>query len=140
MSKPKTGLFSGTLGSNGGRIIPGKEGVVSGGKSSALGKNMLKEMGVDRSRWPGYQAQHIIPAQMANHPVLQKIGMDFDDASSGIFLRTPGKNISPISRHRGFHSVYSEFVRQELNTISLSDDSLSIQRQVRMLQNKLRKL
>lgn len=140
MSKAGTGLFAGTKGSNGGRVIPGKEGVVSGGNSSKLGKNMLKEMGISRGKWSGYQAQHIIPAQMSNHPVLQKIGMDLDDASNGIFLRTPGKNISPMSRHRGFHSVYSEFVQQKLNEISLSSDSLTIQKQIRTLQTNLRRL
>ena len=83
---------------------------------------------------------NIIPAQMANHPVLQKIGMNLDDASNGVFLRTPGKNISAMSRHRGFHSIYSEFVKQELNKINLSNDSATIQKQVHTLQKKLRKL
>ncbi|WP_376699841.1 AHH domain-containing protein [Parageobacillus thermoglucosidasius] len=37
-------------------------------------------MGVKRStKWSGYQAQHIIPAEMASHPVLQKIGMNLDN-------------------------------------------------------------
>lgn len=139
MSKAGSGLFSGTKGANGGRIIPGKEGIVTGGSSSTLGKNMLKDMGVASGKWTGYQAQHIIPAQMADHPVLKKIGMNLDDASNGVFLRIPGKNISPMSRHRGYHSVYSEFVRQELNKINLSNDSLTIQRQVRTLQTKLRR-
>lgn len=140
MSKGYSNLFHGTKGSRNSRLIPGTEGIVTGGSSLTLGKNLLKEMGISKGRWTGYQAQHIIPAQMANHPVLLKIGMNLDDASNGIFLRTPGKNISPMSRHRGYHSVYSEFVKQELNKIHLSGDSFTIQKQVLLLQNNLRKL
>lgn len=140
MSKGHSGLFNGTKGSKNARIIPGKDGFVTGGDSSALGRNMLKEMGVSKRKWTGYQAQHIIPVQMSSHPVLQKIGMNLDDASNGVFLRIPGKNVSPMSRHRGFHSVYSEFVQQELNKVPISSDSLTIQNSVRSLQNKLRKL
>ncbi len=140
MSKSNSGLFKGTNGTKKGRIVPGKDGVVTGGNSSTLGKNMLKELGVSKGKWTGYQAQHIIPSQLSNHPVLQKIGINLDDASNGIFLRIPGNNISPMSRHRGFHSVYSEFVKQELNKINLSNDSLTIQKQVQTLQNKLRRL
>lgn len=45
------------------RLIPGKQGVVTGGNSTKLGKNLLEEMGVKRSaKWSGYQAQHIIKA------------------------------------------------------------------------------
>lgn len=29
----------------------------------------------------GYQAQHIIPKEFKNHPILKKIGIDLDDAS-----------------------------------------------------------
>ena len=36
--------------------------------------------------------------------------------------------------------MYSEFVKQELNKINLSNDSLTIQKQVQTLQNKLRRL
>lgn len=140
MSKSNSGLFKGTNGTKKGRIVPGKDGVVTGGNSSTLGKNMLKELGVSKGKWTGYQAQHIIPSQLSNHPVLQKIGINLDDASNGIFLRIPGNNISPMSRHRGFHSVYSEFVKQELNKINLSNDFLTIQKQVQTLQNKLRRL
>ncbi|KXT78287.1 hypothetical protein STRDD11_02447 [Streptococcus sp. DD11] len=54
------------------RIIPGKTGVVTGGSSTKLGKNLLEDMGVDRSeKWSGYQAQHVIPAEMSKHPVIK---------------------------------------------------------------------
>ncbi len=54
---------------------------------------------------------------MSDHPVLQKIGMDMDDASNGWFLRTPAEDISTMSRHRGYHSIYNEFVRSQLDKI-----------------------
>ncbi|KPU55007.1 hypothetical protein AN402_3208 [Bacillus wiedmannii] len=64
----------------GGRIIPGTPGIVTGGNSTKLGKNMMTEMGLRRStKWSGYQAQHIIPSEMADNPVFKKIGMNFDD-------------------------------------------------------------
>lgn len=75
---------------------------------------MLKAMGVSTSvKWKGYQAQHIIPAELKTHPVLKKIGMNLDDASNGIFLRIPNNDVSTKSRHRGYHSVYNEFVKSE---------------------------
>ena len=77
---------SGSKGGTGERLIPGMEGVVTGGDSTKLGKNMMESMGLPRgTNCTGYQAQHIIPAEMANHPVLQRIGMDLDDASNGQF-------------------------------------------------------
>lgn len=86
MSKGYSGLFDGIAVVET-RIIPGKDGVVTGGKSLTLGKNMLAEMNVSKeTKWSGYQAQHIIPSDIKNHPVIQKIGMDPDDASNGIFL------------------------------------------------------
>ena len=140
MSKQRSGLFSGTKGSKLGRIIPGQEGVVTGVRSRTLGRNMLKAMGVSNHKWSGYQAQHIIPVEMKNHPVLKRIGMDLDDANNGIFLRIPGKDVSMMSRHRGYHAAYSKFVRQELDKISLSSDVQTIQRQVFTLQQRLKKL
>ncbi len=102
-------------GGTGERLIPGTEGVVTGGDSTKLGKNMMESMGLPRgTNWTGHQAQHIISAEMANHPVLQRIGMDLDDASNGLFLRTPADDISVMSRHRGYHSTYNEFVRTNL--------------------------
>ena len=70
------------------RLIPGKEGVVTGDSSKKLGENLFRAMGLkpNTSR-KGYQAQHIIPKSLSKHPVLKKIGMDLDDASNGIFLR-----------------------------------------------------
>ena len=103
-------------GGTGERLIPGVEGVVTGGDSTKLGKNMMESMGLPRgTNWTGHQAQHIIPAEMANHPVLQRIGMDLDDASNGLFLRTPADDVSAMSRHRGYHSTYNEFVKTQFD-------------------------
>lgn len=142
MSKGLSGLFKRTLGwSKAERIIPGKEGHVTGGRSSVLGRNMLKDMGVPTSmKWKGYQAQHIIPAELKKHPILRKIGMSLDDASNGIFLRTPHNDVSTKTRHRGYHSVYNEFVKSELDKMNINDNSLNLQKQVRGLQMKLKKM
>ncbi|SEQ43960.1 A nuclease family of the HNH/ENDO VII superfamily with conserved AHH [Lachnospiraceae bacterium RM5] len=142
MSKGLSNLFKKTVGwLKAERIIPGKDGWVTGGKSNVLGKNMLKTMGVSVSvKWRGYQAQHIIPAELKKHPILKKIGMNLDDASNGIFLRIPSNNVSVKTRHRGYHSVYNEFVKLELDKMNINDTSLNLQIQVRKLQNKLRKM
>ncbi len=61
---------------------------------------MMESMGLPGgTNWTGHQAQHIIPAETANHPVLQRVGMDLDDTSNGLFLRTPADDISAMSRH-----------------------------------------
>ena len=73
------------------------EGVVTGGDSTKLGKKMMESMGLPRgTNWTGHQAQHIIPVEMADHPVLQRNVMDLDDASNGLFLRTPADDISAM--------------------------------------------
>ena len=94
------------------RLIPGTPGVVTGGDSTKLGKNIMESMGLKRStKWTGHQAQHIIPAEMADNPIIKKIGMNLDDATNGILLRTPDAELSAMSRHRGYHSVYNDVVR-----------------------------
>ena len=102
---------------------------------------MLESIGLKRStKWTGYQAQHIIPAEMAEHPIIQKIGMNMDDASNGIFLRIPENDVSAMPRHRGYHSVYSEFVESQLNAMDINQSSQVLQQQVFELQNNLRTL
>ena len=123
------------------RLIPGMEGVVIGGDSTKLGKNMMESMGLPRgTNWTGHQAQHIIPVEMANHPVLQRIGMDLDDASNGLFLRTPADDISAMSRHRGYHSTYNEFVKTQLDAMDISQSVDVLQKQVYDLQQNLKYL
>ncbi|MDQ0216873.1 hypothetical protein J2S13_003371 [Oikeobacillus pervagus] len=133
------GVTKGT--GEGSRIIPGTPGIVTGGNSTKLGKNMMTEMGLKRStKWSGYQAQHIIPSEMADNPVIKKIGMNFDDSSNGIFLRVPDDNISTMARHRGYHSVYNEVVARALNKMDINQSIDSLQKQVYDLQKNLRKL
>ena len=123
------------------RLIPGMEGVVTGGDSTKLGKNMMESMGLPRgTNWTGHQAQHIIPVEMANHPVLQRNGMDLDDASNGLFLRTPADDISAMSRHRGYHSTYNEFVKTQLDAMDISQSVDVLQKQVYDLQQNLKYL
>lgn len=126
---------------NSNRLIPGNPGVITGGNSNKLGKNMMEDMGLKRStKWSGYQAQHIIPSEMAKNPVIQKIGMNFDDSSNGIFLRVPDNDISTMSRHRGYHSVYNEVVERALNKMDINQSVNSLQKDVYELKNNLRKL
>lgn len=123
------------------RVLPGTPGVVTGGSSTKLGKNMMESMGLSRSQtWKGYQAQHILPSEMASHPVIQKIGMNFDHASNGIFLRIPDDMTSTMSRHRGYHSIYNEVVERSLNRMDVNSSVNHLQQQVFDLQNKLRYL
>ena len=132
---------SGIEGGTGERLIPGMEGVVAGGDSTKLGKNMMESMGLPRgTNWTGHQAQHIIPTEMANHPVLQRIGMDLDNASNGLFLRTPADDISAMSRHRGYHSIYNEFVKTQLDAMDISQSVDVLQKQVYDLQQNLKYL
>ena len=123
------------------RLIPGMKGVVTGGNSTKLGKNMMESMGLPRgTNWTGHQAQHIIPVEMADHPVLQRNGMDLDDASNGLFLRTPADDISAMSRHRGYHSIYNEFVKTQLDAMDISQSVDVLQKQVYDLQQNLKYL
>ena len=80
----------------------------------------------------------LIPSEMANNPVIQKIGMNLDHSSNGIFLRVPDNDISTMSRHRGYHSVYNEVVERALNKMDINQSVDSLQKQVYELQNNLR--
>ncbi len=124
------------------RLIPGQPGVVTGGSSTALGRNMLRELGVPPqiTTWRGYQAQHIVPVGLGQHPVIRRIGMDLDHASNGMFLPTPASTISPLSRHRGWHSTYSEVVRRQLNKLDPTRPVWQLQREVADLQRRLFRL
>lgn len=136
---PKKGMVEGT--GQGSRLIPGSPGVVTGGNSTKLGKNMMEEMGLKRSqKWTGYQAQHIIPSEMKTNPVIQKIGMDFDNASNGVFLRIPDNDVSTMARHQGYHSVYNEVVDRALNRMDINQSVDVLQKQVSNLQKNLRYL
>ncbi len=86
------------------------------------------------------EAQHIIPAEMTNHPILQKIGMDLDHATNGLFLRTPADDVSTMSRHRGYHSTYNEFVKTQIDAMDINQSVDVLQKQVYNLQQNLKYL
>ena len=141
MSKVTCGLFWGTMGTRHCRIIPGKPGSVTGGSSQKLGKNMMQTMGLSRrTKWTGYQAQHIIPVELNNHPILKKMGFDLDAASNGMFLRIPGNDVSATSRHQGYHAPYNKLVEKLLDRININASINSLQKEVKSIQNNLRKM
>ncbi len=86
----------------------------------------------------GYAAHHLIPIQMNEHRVLQKIGMDLDEARNGISLPMyPGIN-PKLPLHRGSHPEYSVSVKKQLDEIP---DDLSVaetRRRLDLVQDKLR--
>ena len=123
------------------RKIPGTPGVVTGGSSTDLGKNMMEDMGVPRStKWgsSGYQAHHIIPKEFADHPVIQKIGMDMDDASNGIFLRKPNDGVNTKSVHFGYHDEYSSAVSDYLDSLDPNESPEVLEKQVYDMQKSLK--
>lgn len=125
------------------RTILGTAGIVTGGDSTKLGKNMLSEMGVSRDlKWgaSGYQAHHIIPKEkdIAMHPVIQKIGMDFDDASNGIFLKTPNDGVNAKSIHHGYHEEYSNAIKEYLDGLDLSQRVEVLEQKVAIMQQRLK--
>lgn len=119
------------------RSIPGTPGVVNVkvnsegktvGNSSELSKNLWKsfediplasyDSGDDLpQKAKGYQAQHIIPVEMHSHPVLQKIGMDMNDASNGMFLPEPNGDVHALTTHKGYHAVYNKVCEEYLDKI-----------------------
>ena len=122
------------------RLISGNPGNPTTGDPTKLGKNLLESMGVPRSTsWKGYQAQHVIPSQLNKHPVIKKIGMDMNDSTNGIFLPIPSDDVSSLSRHRGFHGVYNNVVRKQLDKMDVNQDLVVLEKQVYELQQKLRK-
>ncbi|MFE9943996.1 T7SS effector LXG polymorphic toxin [Bacillus velezensis] len=121
------------------RKIPGRPGHTTKSDSTELGKNLLESMGLPRSsKWTGYQAQHIIPGELYNHPIIKKIGMETNHASNGIFLPIPAEAISTLSRHRGYHSVYNNVVKKQLNKMDINESVEVLEQQVYELQQKLK--
>ena len=141
MSKPDSGHFKGTTGARNAQSTVNTTSIVKGGNSQKLGKNMMQAMGLSRrTKWKGYQAQHIIPVELRDHPVLNKIGFDLDNASNGIFLRTPEKSVSTTSRHFGYHAPYNKFVKKKLDEININSSTVTIKTMVKSLQRNLRKM
>lgn len=68
------------------------------------------------------------------------MGMDLYDASNGIFLPKKTEDISSLSKHSGYHSVYNEFVEIQLDAIDITHNNIQLQMQVLNLQNALKRL
>ncbi|WP_414880761.1 hemagglutinin repeat-containing protein [Pseudomonas brassicacearum] len=125
------------------RLLSGTPGQVTGGSSTKLGQNLNQAMGRNRTdSWAGYQAQHLIPSELKNHPILKKVGIDLDDSSNGIFLPAskakPEGAISGMPRHTGSHPNYTEAVRKSLNELDRNLPVEQLQKQVFDLQGRLR--
>ncbi|WP_233970428.1 AHH domain-containing protein, partial [Pectobacterium versatile] len=110
------------------------------GCSTTLGKNMMQGMGLSRSsKWSGYQAHHVIPKELANHPALKKINYYIDNANNGIFLRKVDDGVSTMARHQGNHHGYTDAIRGALDRIDLNQSVSSISKQVTQIQNAAKK-
>lgn len=79
-------------------------------------QSRIKEI-IQKKQMSGYEAQHIIPVQMKDHPVIKKIGMDMNHEQNGIFLPKPDGRMHSLSTHKGFHSIYNEVVGIYLDDI-----------------------
>jgi hypothetical protein len=83
----------------------------------------------------------VIPLELADNPILQKVGIDLDAASNGIFLRVPEEGtISPMARHTGPHAGYTEAVEAQLDSMDSALSVQQLQEQVFNLQQRLRSL
>ena len=140
------------------RQIPGVPGYVDTrkeGNSTLLGKEMAKEFDVPyesyspedqkkirewirQGKMSGYQKQHIIPLEMADHPIIQKIGMGMNHAQNGIPLPVPTERVSALTTHEGYHDLYNAFVRQKLDGLDPNLSIMELDREVCHIQDTLR--
>ena len=143
--EPESGMYlvSDPLGLQGGeqtyRYVPNPCGYVDPlglvGCSTKLGKNMMEAMGLARSTtWKGYRAHHIIPKELWNHPVLQKIKYDIDKATNGIFLRKVDDGVSAMARHQGNHDGYTQVIKDALDKIDINQSTDVITKQIEEIQ------
>ncbi len=65
----------------------------------------------------GFQKHHIIPQQLANHPVLQASGMNIHATNNIIYLPKYAENHPTRTVHRGSHPAYSSEVAERLDDI-----------------------
>ncbi|WP_136485613.1 AHH domain-containing protein [Vibrio sp. H11] len=106
------------------------------GCSTKLGKNMMESMGLPRStKWAGYQAHHVIPKQLNDHPILKKIEYDIDAPENGIFLRKADDMSSAMARHQGNHNGYTKAIKNALDKIDCNRSVEDIKRQVANIQS-----
>lgn len=99
-------------------------------------------MGLSTSgRHSPYQAHHIIPVQLRNHPIFRHFDFYLDDATNGVFLRNCSGSLSPMARHQSNHPGYSAAIDSVLTKIANSGmNAQQMQSAVGKLQNDLRRL
>ena len=108
-----------------------KTGTVIGGSSVILGSRIGNET--------GYAAHHIIPIELRNHRVLQKISMDLDEARNGISLpRYPGVHPT-LPLHSGSHPAYTQAVKTQLDAIPKNLTLKETRQQFNAIQDQFRK-
>lgn len=104
-------------------------------------RNKIKKI-IQKTKITGYEAQHIIPVQMKNHPAIVNIGMDMNHAQNGIFLPIPSERAHALSTHRGYHKIYNVVVKEQLDAIiSKAGENASVEeisREVAILQRGLK--
>lgn len=110
------------------------------GDSKRLGSNMLESMGLARSgSWAGYEAHHVIPKEFWNHSALQKVGMDIDHFTNGIFLKNKMHQLNIRSRHYTQHRQYNEAIREALDKIDVSKSVDDVKDAIFKIQSNLRR-
>ena len=105
---------------------------VRGGSSTVLAKRLGIYPG------SGMQAHHIIPVQLREHPVLNKISFDLDRFDNGIALPNSSRISSDLPVHRGYHSEYNNAVRRDLDKIPLDLSIEETERRVIRIMHKYR--
>lgn len=106
--------------------------LVKGGDSAVLGEAIRKPPG------PDWAAHHIIPTELKDHRVLEKIGFDLDIASNGVALPTK-PNVSPtLPLHSGSHPSYTTAVKKALDEIPTSASDAQTRKMVESIQRKFR--
>jgi hypothetical protein len=105
---------------------------VTGGSSLQLGINIGKP---ETDEWA---AHHLIPSELADHPVLEKVEFYLDDARNGFALpRRPGVDpVLPI--HSGSHPVYTEGVKARLDAVPVTLSPEETEKRISLIQNELR--
>lgn len=104
-----------------------------GGSSTVLGERI----GIEKNgKWA---AHHIIPVELSDHPMLNKIGMDMDEIKNGIALPTESGVHPTLPLHRGAHRSYTAAVKKELDKIPTNLTVDETRKRVRAVQNIFRK-
>ncbi len=87
---------------------------------SEFRKIAAQKSGLSTADADGWQAHHIMPVQLRNHPVLKRIGFRFDQDPIAMLLPKRHGLDDKLSRHDGSHPLYTEALRQELNKMKSS--------------------